>query len=429
MPDDFLVLQVLDLAMRIGEVVLSSGEGVAETTALMLRLADAGGLPTCEVDITFTSITMSCHRGMAAPPVTTMRLVRYRSLDLTRLTQATALVERVESGELTFQQAATELDTVVRALHPYPRWVATLAWAGMAASVAVLLGGSALAAAVTFGATAVIDRVGRVLNRMKLPMIFQQVTGAMLATGITATLLYFGLLPDGTRPQLVVAAAITVLLSGLSVVGAVRDAVDGFFLTAAGRAGEIAMFSAGLLGGVVLALKAGLNFGVEFAVAGPLPAGNASLVVRGVAAGLAAGLFALAGYSPMRFLPAAAACGAAGWVIYTVMRAAMFGPVVATAVAAVGLGACSGLLHRWSGIPRLVVTLAGITPLLPGLTAYQGFYQLAVTGVVDGLVTVMVALAIGLALASGVAFGEWLTTHISTRVPDPMPSPPGPGSK
>jgi uncharacterized membrane protein YjjP (DUF1212 family) len=299
-PDDSQVLQVLDLAMRIGEVLLSSGEGVGETTATMLRLADAGGLPTCEVDITFTSITMSCHRGMVAPPVTTMRLVRYRSMDLTRLTDLARLVDRVEREVLGFTEAATELDAITRARHPYPRWLTTLAWSGMAASVAVLLGGGPVASVVAFFATGVIDRIGRVLNRYQLPMFFQQMTGALLATGITATLLYFSLLPAGVQPSLVVAAALTVLLSGLSVVGAVRDAIDGFFLTAAGRAGEITMFSAGLLGGVVLVLKAALVFGVELSVVGPLPSSNLSLAVRAFAAGMTSGLFALASYSPVR---------------------------------------------------------------------------------------------------------------------------------
>ncbi len=57
-----------------------------------------------------------------------------------------------------------------------------------------------------------------------------------------------------------------------------------------------------------------------------------------------------------------------------------------------------------------MIVLAGIIPLLPGLTAYRGFYQLAVEGVADGLVTVTLALAIGLALAAGVSFGEFLTS-------------------
>jgi uncharacterized membrane protein YjjB (DUF3815 family) len=226
-----------------------------------------------------------------------------------------------------------------------------------------------------------------------------------------------------------VAAAITVLLSGLSVVSAVRDAIDGFFLTAAGRAGEIGMYSAGLLAGAVLGLKAALVFGVELAIAAPLPATNASLAVRAVAAGLTAGLFALAGYTPVRYLAAAAGTGAGGWVIYTLLDQANFGPVVSTLVAAIALGVSSGILYRRFGVPRLVISLAGITPLLPGLTAYRGFYQLAVTGVADGLVTVMVALAIGLALAGGVAFGEWLTRGVDRREPTPITGATGAGGQ
>ena len=42
------------------------------------------------------------------------------------------------------------------------------------------------------------------------------------------------------------------LLSGLSVVGSVQDAISGYYVTAAGRAAEIALLSAGLLAGVIL---------------------------------------------------------------------------------------------------------------------------------------------------------------------------------
>jgi hypothetical protein len=82
-PSDARVLQVLDLCMRIGEVLLSGREPVGETSATMLRLAAACGLPTVDVDITFSSITMCCHGGMVAAPVTSMRRVRYRTTDLT----------------------------------------------------------------------------------------------------------------------------------------------------------------------------------------------------------------------------------------------------------------------------------------------------------------------------------------------------------
>src|SRR5919112_4702988 len=83
-PSDERVFEVLDLCLQVGEVLLSSGEASADTSATMSRLAGACGLDTVDVDITFTSITMGCRRGKAAAPVTAMRLVRYRTTDLTR---------------------------------------------------------------------------------------------------------------------------------------------------------------------------------------------------------------------------------------------------------------------------------------------------------------------------------------------------------
>src|SRR4051794_4125624 len=95
-PSDAQVLQVLDLCMQVGEVLLSSGEPAVETSDTMTRLAAALGLPAVDVDITFTAITMCCHRGNIAVPVTSMRLVRYRTTDLTRLAKVTRIVREVE---------------------------------------------------------------------------------------------------------------------------------------------------------------------------------------------------------------------------------------------------------------------------------------------------------------------------------------------
>ncbi len=66
----------------------------------------------------------------------------------------------------------------------------------------------------------------------------------------------------------------------------------------------------------------------------------------------------------------------------------------------------------------LVVTLAGITPLLPGLLP-AGVEELA-----DGLVTVTLALAVGLALAAGVALGDFVTRPRNRPRSDPRDSAP-----
>ena len=415
-PSDAHVQQVLDVCMGVGEVLLASGEPAEETTETMHRMAAALGLPTVDVDITFNSITMCCHRGMVAAPLTTMRIVRYRTTDLTRMAAVAGIVARVERHGLSVHRAAEELAEAVAANHPYPRWAATLGWAGQAGAVAVLLGGGPTIAATAFAVTALIDRLGRLLGRFGVAPFFLQMIGALVATVSTLALFGVGALAAGTQPSLVIAAGITVLLSGLSVVGTVQDAISGFYVTAAGRAAEVALLSAGLLAGVVLGLKLGAAFALDLDPAEPVSADLGQFWVCIFAAATAAGMYALATYAPLRSLLAAGLAGGIGWSVYGALTLfAHLGPVVSTGVAATFVGIATGVARRGTGVHSHVIVLAGIIPLLPGLTAYRGFYQLAVQGVVDGLVTVLLALAIGLALAAGVALGNFVARPRVTR--------------
>ena len=372
------MFQVLDLCLQVGEVLLSSGEAAADTSATMTRLAGACGLDTVDVDITFTSITMCCRRGKAAAPVTSMRLVRYRTTDLTRLTLVTRIVDQVVRGEMGLAGCRRRAGRRRRAPHPYPRWVATAGWAGLAAAVALLLGGGPVIWMTAFVTTAIIDRLGRFLGRLGAAPFFLQMIGGFVATACTVGLLAVGALPSETGPSLVIAASITVLLSGLSVMGAVQDAIAGHVVTAAGRAAEIALLSAGLLTGVILGLKTGIWFGLFLDPAEPVAADVTRFGISTFAAAAAAAMFALACYAPLRSLAAAALAGATGWVAYGALtQYADLGPVVATGLAAVLVGLGSELIRRRTAVHRQVIILSGIIPLLPGLTAYRGFYQLA----------------------------------------------------
>jgi hypothetical protein len=126
--------------------------------------------------------------------------------------------------------------------------------------VALLLGGPPVIWTTAFVVTACIDRLGRLLGRWGAAPFFLQMVGGLVATVSTVGLFAVGALPPATEPSLVIAASITVLLSGLSVMSAVQDAISGHPGTAAGRAAEIASLSAGLLTGVVLGLKMGIEF-------------------------------------------------------------------------------------------------------------------------------------------------------------------------
>ena len=55
----------------------------------------------------------------------------------------------------------------------------------------------------------------------------------------------------------------------MTVVGSMQDAITGYNVTAAGRIAELALMSAGLIAGVVLALYVGLRIGGD-TVGGPV---------------------------------------------------------------------------------------------------------------------------------------------------------------
>ncbi|MBB4687856.1 threonine/serine exporter family protein [Amycolatopsis jiangsuensis] len=412
-PDDATVNFVLDLALRIGEVQMASGAGASDVTATILALTAALGLPHCEVDVIFTSITVTCHRGTDLAPVTALRVVRSRSLDYTRLTQAEILVRKIVRGHVGAEEAHTELDRITSAPHPYPRWVATIAWGGLAGFITLLLGGGLDIALVAFVISSLIDRIGRLLNRYHLPFFFQQVVGGLFAT-LTAMAVVSSDILTTNQPTLVVAAAVTVLLSGLSTVSAVQDAITGYNVTAAGRTMEVALMSAGLIAGVVLALRLAVLLKLP---SRPLPDVTAStlqdLPIVVVAGAGAAACFAIASYSTVRSMLVAAAAGAIGALVYGGLMVVRFDQVSSSAIAATLVGFCGGVLARRLRVTPLVVAVSGITPLLPGLSTYRGLYQLGVEPGAN-ISTLMTAVAVGLALAAGVVLGEYLAQPVRT---------------
>ncbi|MBJ8346154.1 threonine/serine exporter family protein [Antrihabitans sp. YC2-6] len=394
---------------------MSSGAGASDVTATIIAMTSALGLPHCEVDVIFTSITVTCHRGTTMAPVTALRVVRSRSLDYTRLTATEILVHRIVTGSISAEAAQTELEAITSAPHPYPRWVATIAWGGLAAFITVILGGGFGIAAVAFVISAVVDRLGRFLNRFALPFFFQQVVGGLVAT-LSAMAIVSSNLLDTDKPTVVVAAAVTVLLSGLSTVSAVQDAITGYNVTAAGRTMETALMTAGLIAGVVLALKIAVLLGFERT---PLPEivdstpQRLPFVVIGSAG--AAACFALASYSTVRAMAVAGVAGGLGGGVYGALLLTHLGAVSSSAVAAMLVGLGGGVLARRLKVTPLVVAVSGITPLLPGLSTYRGLYELGVERS-SSPTTLMTAIGIGLALAAGVVLGEYLAQPLRTRL-------------
>ena len=62
------VYESLDLALRIGEVLLSSGAGAADVTATMLAVTNACGVRNVSADVTFVDLSLHLPASARPPP-------------------------------------------------------------------------------------------------------------------------------------------------------------------------------------------------------------------------------------------------------------------------------------------------------------------------------------------------------------------------
>src|SRR5919107_5634727 len=245
----------------------------------------------------------------------------------------------------------------------------------------------------------------RLLNKRGLPLFFQQVVGAAVATGVAVLLVVWDV---DVRSSLVVAAGIVVLLAGLSLVGAAEDAISGFPVTAAGRAFEVLTITAGIVVGIAGVLDLAQRARIPLTVGDPSTSGVPFAVALAAAAGIA-GSWAVASHARPRAVGVATVAGALAWTTSSVAGAIGAGPAVAAATAAVVVGFCGESLTDRLRIPPLLVAVCGIVPLLPGLAIYQGLFAIVVEADIQGGLAALVgAGAIGLALAAGVTLGEYL---------------------
>jgi uncharacterized membrane protein YjjB (DUF3815 family) len=266
----------------------------------------------------------------------------------------------------------------------------------------------------------VIDRTNRLLNKIGTPLFFQQVTGGFIAV-IPAALVfqYQDTLGVDIAPSQVIAAGVIVLLSGLSLVGSVQDAITGAPITGAARFFELMIMTGGIISGVGIAIRALEGTGIYLpTITTSTSFDLATTPTRVVAGGLAAAAFALASYAERRALSTAFFGGALGAAVVAAAEHFSIGSVISAGFAAALVGLVGGLLARRAVTPPLVVAVAGITPLLPGLAIYRGLYGILGDQTVDGFTALAAAVGTGVSLAAGVTLGEFIARTLRRpRIP------------
>jgi uncharacterized membrane protein YjjP (DUF1212 family) len=409
------VPRVLDLTLRIGELLLAGGEGAEDVEAAMFAVTRSYGLDRCEPTVTFTLLSISHQPSLVDDPVTASRTVRRRGTDYTRLAAVFRLVDDIttEDVEVSLEEAYRRLAEIRRNRHPYPGWVLTLAGGGLAGAASVLVGGNALVFVVAAAGAMLGDRLAWLFAGRGMPEFYQFVVAAMppAAIGVALTLTH-----SGIRPSAVITGGLFALLPGRALVAGVQDGLTGYYITAAARLLEVMYFFIAIVTGVLLVLYLGVQLGAQLNPEARFVAHDRP-VVQILASMALCFAFAILLQQERSTVLAVTLNGGVAWVIYGAMaRTAGISPVAATAVAAGLVGLFGQLFSRYRYTSSLPFITAAIGPLLPGSATYFGLLGVAQNELDRGLASLSTAVATALAIAIGVNLGSEIS-RLFMRVP------------
>ncbi|MER6958924.1 MULTISPECIES: threonine/serine exporter family protein [unclassified Streptomyces] len=399
------VPRVLDLTLRIGELLLAGGEGAEDVEAAMFAVCRSYGLDRCEPTVTFTLLSISYQPSLVEDPVTASRTVRRRGTDYTRLAAVFRLVDDLSDPEahLSLEEAYRRLAAMRRNRHPYPTWVLTSASGLLAGAASVLVGGDLVVFVAAALGAMLGDRLAWLCAGRGLPEFYQFLVAAMPPAAIGVALTVADV---DVKASAVITGGLFALLPGRALVAGVQDGLTGFYITAAARLLEVMYFFVGIVVGVLLMLYVGVQLGAHLNPDAALGITKRPLWQIG-ASMLVSLTFAVLLQQERSTVLAVTLNGGVAWSVYGAMHyAGEISPVASTAVAAGVVGLFGQLLSRYRFASALPYTTAAIGPLLPGSATYFGLLAIAQNEVDAGLVSLTKAAALAMAIAIGVNLGS-----------------------
>ncbi len=428
------VREALDLAVRLGELMLRSGAGAPQVEGSVAAVCAAAGLTNVEIDITLQSLLVHA-RIDAVHAVTELRVVRSTRHDYARLVAVHELVDAFVSGHIELPEAVEQLRDIKRARRIWPDWSVTASTAVLAAAVAVMIGATLFTAAITVLVVLAVSAVSRLMQPFHLPDFYSNAVSAFVAT-VLAWVAYAlgaqGWIPlGGNAFAFIVAGGIVALLPGRTMASAVEDVISGYAVTGAGRLLAVMVSLTGIIIGVAVALGMTIRLteAMSFTFVSPSVLDLRTTQAQWWASAIGAFIVGACGSVTMQtrrrlVLPTAAMAVGAGTVYAVLTRLFDVGAVTATGVAAVALGLVGRLVALRLGAPAMAVVVPASFGLLPGLTIFRGLYELVGENATEvgslsfqaGVATLLGAAGVLLAIATGTTLGEIIASPWDRRV-------------
>lgn len=413
-------MRALRLVMSLAEQLLSMGVAASDVVHMSLNITNTYCKRQVHIDISYTQITVSQDRGIDREPLTLVRTIIPDDANYQQIQALQSLALKIRDTAMPLEEAEKQLDNITSSPRKLPIWLICIAGGMVSSGVVLSYDGKPLMIFITFIFGFLITALLKWLGRRDVATFYTQIIAAfciILATTIATQ--FDDIFELAINPNLMAIGGIVSLVAGMMIVGAFQDAIDEYYVTANARLLKVAMTTSGIAIGVLAGLFVATRYGVTFQ-ATPDRLTLADTKTQYIGALVIAAGFAMQNHARLAGTIIAGGVGLFGWWISRLVLSWDFGVVIAGGIAAAVIGLLATFVSRFWKIPSLAIIAAGIVPLVPGLSLYNGLMGIinkspSDPGFMLALSVLLQAVMIGFAVAAGATLGNMIGRPLRRR--------------
>ena len=414
-------MRALRLVMTIADQLLTMGVPASDVVHMSLGITNTYCKRRVHVDVNSTLIIISQDRGINREPLTLVRTIVLDDANYQTIQSLQTLALDIRDKKVNLDDAELRIDAILEKPNSLNRLLIYSAGGAVSAGVVVIYDGSALMISLAFVMGFLITGLLRWFGRRGIATFYSQIIAALCITlAAAAATLLSDSLNLAVNPTLMVIGGIVLLVAGMMIVGAFQDAIDEYYVTANARLLKVAMATSGVVIGVLIGLFITTRFGISF------PATPDRLILTDAAMQYVGALIIAAGFAMRNHTRifgtlVAGGVGMLGWWISRLVLSWDLGIVIACGIAAGVIGLTATFVSRFWKIPSMAIIAAGIVPLVPGLSLYNGLMGAIENPPGDpdfmmALAVIARAVMIGLTVAAGATFGNMIGRPLRRRM-------------
>lgn len=242
---------LLKYAIQTGEIMLKSGAETSRVEDTINRILATSEFETVESFVTPTGIFATLD-DPSIEIISIIKRVHKREAHLHKIAQANDLSRRFCEGRIKLENALEELEGI-KEQKPYSNTVMVFAKGIGGGAFTMLLGGNLTDSTVTLLIGLVFALVQVFFDRFETSKFFEDILcGAIIGS---LALFFYHFLKIGTNFDYIVIGSIMPLVPGVAITNAIRDIIEGDFVSGISRGADAFIVAASVAIGVGSILK------------------------------------------------------------------------------------------------------------------------------------------------------------------------------